>query len=269
MQEAIGYILASLIGISLGLIGGGGSILTVPVLVYVMGISTTLSTAYSLFIVGTTALVGSLNYMQRQLVCFRTAIIFSIPSFISVFLVRKYLVPIIPEKIMQLGSFTLTRDIFLMLLLAILMLFAALSMIKDKKKIEVLGQQETGKFNYLLISVEGFVVGAITGLVGAGGGFMIIPALVLFAKLDMKLAVGTSLIIITIKSLIGFLGDVANPNLTIDWMFLILFSTIASAGIFIGAYLSRFIESEKLKKAFGVFIILMAIYILVKELLLK
>lgn len=269
MQETIGYLLASLIGISLGLIGGGGSILTVPVLVYVMGISTTLSTAYSLFIVGITALVGSLNYMQRQLVCFKTAIIFSIPSFISVFLVRKYVVPIIPDKIIQLGAFSLTRDLFLMLLLAVLMLFAALSMMKDKKIAEPEVATQERKFNYLLISIEGFVVGAITGLVGAGGGFMIIPALVLFAKIDMKLAVGTSLIIIAIKSLIGFLGDIANPNLTIDWGFLLMFSTIASLGIFVGSYLSRFIEGNKLKKAFGWFVIVMAVYILVKELLLK
>ncbi len=111
------------------------------------------------------------------------------------------------------------------------------------------------------------MVGAITGLVGAGGGFMIIPALVVFAKLPMKMAVGTSLLIIAAKSLIGFVGDVMNPELTIDWTLLIIFSLIATVGIFVGSYLSNFIPGAKLKKAFGWFVAVMGVYILLKELL--
>jgi len=269
MQEIIGYILASLIGISLGLIGGGGSILTVPVLVYVMGVNPTLSTAYSLFIVGITALVGSVSYMQKKLISFKTALVFSVPSFVSVFLVRKYVMPAIPAEIIKLGDFSLTKDIFLMLVFAILMFFASISMIKKKKGEPENDENKEVKFNFPLIFIEGVVVGAITGLVGAGGGFMIIPALVVFAKLPMKMAVGTSLLIIAAKSLIGFTGDMSNPNLDIDWILLTIFSAIASVGIFIGSYLSNFIPGAKLKTGFGWFVIVTAIYILAKELLFK
>jgi uncharacterized membrane protein YfcA len=268
MQEIIGYILASLIGISLGLIGGGGSILTVPVLVYVMGVSPTLSTAYSLFIVGITALVGSVSYMQKKLISFKTALVFSVPSFVSVFLVRKYLVPAIPAEIIKIADFSLTKDIFLMLIFAVLMLFASISMIKKKKGQEE-GENQEIRFNFPLIFIEGLVVGAITGLVGAGGGFMIIPALVVFAKLPMKMAVGTSLLIIAAKSLIGFTGDMSNPNLNIDWTLLIIFSAVASVGIFVGSYLSNFIAGAKLKTGFGWFVVIMAVYILVKEIFFK
>lgn len=268
MQETLGYFLASLIGISLGLIGGGGSILTVPVLVYVMGVNPTLSTAYSLFIVGITALVGSWTYFQKNLISLKTAVVFSIPSFVSVFLVRKYVVPVIPKEIMHIGSFTLTRDILLMVIFAILMIFASVSMIRDKKKSsENIDENQEPQFNFPLIFTEGLVVGAITGLVGAGGGFMIIPALVVFAKIPMKMAVGTSLLIIAAKSLIGFIGDVMNPELNIDWTLLLIFSAVATIGIFIGSYLSNFIPGAKLKKAFGWFVAVMGVYILLKELL--
>ena len=269
MQEIIGYILASLIGISLGLIGGGGSILTVPVLVYVMGVNPTLSTAYSLFIVGITALVGSVSYMQKKLVSFKTALVFSVPSFVSVFLVRKYVVPAIPAEIIKLGDFSLTKDIFLMIIFAVLMFFASISMIKKKKGEPENDESKEVKFNFPLIFIEGIVVGAITGLVGAGGGFMIIPALVVFAKLPMKMAVGTSLLIIAAKSLIGFTGDMSNPNLDIDWILLTIFSAVASVGIFVGSYLSNFIPGAKLKTGFGWFVVIMAVYILAKELLFK
>lgn len=268
MQEIIGYTLALLIGISLGLIGGGGSILTVPVLVYVMRVHPTLSTAYSLFIVGITALAGSVSYMQKKLVSFKTALIFSIPSFISVFLVRRYVIPAIPDEIVKIANFVLTRDILLMLIFAVLMFFASISMIRNKKGTSEDENQEV-QFNFPLIFTEGLVVGAITGLVGAGGGFMIIPALVLFAKLPMKMAVGTSLLIIAAKSLIGFTGDMNNPNMHIDWNLLMIFSAIALVGIFVGSYLSNFISGAKLKTGFGWFVIIMAVYILAKELLFK
>ncbi len=268
MREILGYIFASLIGISLGLIGGGGSILTVPVLVYVMGVNATLATAYSLFIVGVTALVGCITYFQKKLVSVPTAIVFSIPAFTSVFLVRKFLIPAIPKEIIAIGGFMLTRDILLMLVFAGLMIFASVSMIKDDKdkEGEAPDDEQPHAFNLPLIFGEGVVVGALTGLVGAGGGFMIIPALVLFAKLPMKMAVGTSLLIIAAKSLIGFIGDVTNPTEAIDWNLLLSFSFIACVGIFVGAYLSTFIPGAKLKKGFGWFVAVMGVYIIAKEL---
>ncbi len=262
-------ILAVLIGISLGLIGGGGSILTVPVLVYVAGISPTLATAYSLFIVGTTSLVGAGMNMVKKAVHIPTAIIFSIPSFIAVYIVRKYVVPALPETVFSLSHVMVTKNVFIMIFFAMIMFLAAISMIRNKTTEADNEDLAHIQFNYTLIIIEGFVVGTLTGFVGAGGGFLIIPALVMFAKLPMRLAIGTSLLIIAIKSLVGFMGDVQNVAQQMDWMLLGSFTGAAVVGIFIGTYLSKFIKAETLKKGFGWFVLVMAFYILMKELVLK
>ena len=265
MESIIGYFAAGLIGISLGLIGGGGSILTVPVLVYLFHVEPTLATAYSLFIVGTTSLVGGVQSAMKNMVDFRTAVVFAIPSFVGVYLTRRYFVPLLPEELFTLGSFVVTRDIAIMVFFAIIMLVAAVSMIRNHGK-ESAGDQPIS-YNYPMIVVEGLVVGALTGIVGAGGGFLIIPALVLFAKLPMKKAVGTSLIIIAAKSLIGFLGDVGSGQ-QINFQFIIIVSIIAIAGIFLGSHISKYIESRKLKSGFGWFVLVMGIYVIFNEVVL-
>lgn len=262
MESIIGYFAAGLIGISLGLIGGGGSILTVPVLVYLFHVEPTLATAYSLFIVGTTSLVGGVQSAMRHLVDFKTAVVFAIPSFIGVYLTRRYFVPLLPDDLFSLGSFVVTRDVGIMVFFAIIMLIAAVSMIRNRGKESP--EDQPVKYNYPMIVVEGLVVGALTGIVGAGGGFLIIPALVLFAKLPMKKAVGTSLIIIAAKSLIGFLGDVGSGQ-QIDFNFIMIVSVIAIAGIFLGSYISKFIESRKLKSGFGWFVLVMGVYVIFNE----
>lgn len=264
-MEFFGYIAAILIGISLGLIGSGGSILTVPVLVYLLNVDPVTATAYSLFIVGLTSLVGSASYMQKDLVSYKTAIVFSVPSFIAVFITRKFILPAIPDILFTIGDFLFTKDLFVMIFFAVLMILAAISMIKNNKPDISFNEQS---FNYPLIMVEGFIVGLLTGLVGAGGGFLIIPALVLLAKLPMKMAVGTSLLIIAAKSLIGFTGDLGIQR-EIDWVLLFLVSLLALSGIFAGSYLSKFISSQKLKPAFGWFVMLMGMYIIGKELFLQ
>jgi uncharacterized protein len=265
-MEVIGYIASVFIGISLGLIGGGGSILTVPVLVYLFGINPVLATAYSLFIVGATSLVGVFSKHKKGLVNIKTALLFGAPAIAAVYTTRKYIVPAIPENIFRIEGFTITKPVLLMLLFAVLMVVASYSMIKGKQEDEA----ETGdgqKFNYPLILAEGIIVGILTGLVGAGGGFLIIPALVLLSKLPMKEAVGTSLLIIAAKSLIGFLGDVGMQ--TIDWKLLIIVTMLSIAGIFIGNIWSKKIAGNQLKKGFGWFVLVMGIYIIVKELFLS
>ncbi len=265
-MEIIGYIASIFIGISLGLIGGGGSVLTVPVLVYLFGIDAELSTAYSLFIVGTTALVGGIRNATLGNVNYKTAVVFTIPAFIAVYATRAYLVPAIPDGI-YIGDFVLEKDIAIMIFFALVMLAASMSMIRNNGKDGEDGEVEgEPQFNVPAIVAEGAVVGGLTGSVGAGGGFLIIPALVLFAKIPMKKAVGTSLLIIAAKSLIGFIGDVQRPDLCIDWMLLLSITAIAVVGIFIGIYLAKFIDGKKLKKGFGWFVLLMAVYIIVKQL---
>ena len=262
ITEILGYFGALIIGVVLGLIGGGGSILTVPVLVYLLSINPVTANAYSLFVVGSSALVGALRNVPKKLLDFRTAIVFSIPAFISVYLTRKFLVPAIPDEIFKMGEFTLTKNLGIMVFFAIIMLVASISMIRDKRSNEQ-SDALVVSYNYPLIILEGLVVGVLTGIVGAGGGFLIIPALVLFAKLPMKKAVATSLLIIAIKSLIGFIGDI--ENLAIDWAFLLGFTAISIVGIFFGIWLNKFIDGKKLKKGFGWFVLLMGIYIIIKE----
>ena len=259
--KILGYIGALIIGLVLGLIGGGGSILTVPILVYALSLNPVMGTAYSLFVVGITSLVGAIKNLMKGMVDIKTAIIFAIPAFIAVYLTRAFLIPAIPEELFQIGNFMVTKNLAIMLFFAIIMLLASVSMIRNKRK--ETDEETKITYNYPLIIVEGLVVGAITGIVGAGGGFLIIPALVLLAKLPMKKAVATSLLIIAIKSLIGFLGDV--QNLDIDWPFLLIFTGISIIGIFIGIWLNKFIDGKKLKKGFGWFVLVMGIYIIYKE----
>ncbi len=261
-MEFGGYLAAIVIGISLGLIGGGGSILTVPVLVYLFRIDAVLATSYSLFIVGTTSVIGSVTYFQKGLVNIKTAIVFGIPSILAVFLTRAFLVPAIPLEVLQVGNFLITKSILLMLLFAVLMIFASYSMIK-KEKIKVEKIEQPQVFNYPMILLEGMVVGVLTGLVGAGGGFLIIPALVVLSKLPMKEAIGTSLVIIAAKSLIGFFGE--HSGAMIQWVFLSKVTLFAIVGIFIGITISKKIDGAKLKPAFGWFVLVMGIYILLKE----
>ena len=264
-MEILGYIASVLIGISLGLIGGGGSILTVPVLVYLFHVEPVLATAYSLFIVGITSLVGAAPKYKQGLVDLKTAIIFGIPSITTVFLTRKFLIPVIPQNIFSIGDFAVTKPILIMVLFAMLMIAASISMIRNGIK----ETKDNGprKFNYPMILLEGSVVGILTGLVGAGGGFLIIPALVLFSKLPMKMAVGTSLLIIAAKSIIGFTGDLTNFKM--DWKLLLLVTGAAIIGILLGNGLNKKIPGEKLKKGFGWFVLVMGIYIIIRELIMK
>lgn len=262
-MEVLGYFMALLIGVSLGMIGGGGSILTVPVFVYIMHINPVLATAYSLFVVGLTALIGGYQSIRKGLVSLKTAVVFSIPAFIAVYVTRLLILPALPEIWLQAESYSISKGSGIMLLFAVLMMAAAYSMIKGRKEIKQ-EQVIIPKFNFLLITAEGLFVGFLTGLVGAGGGFLIIPALVLLAKLPMKTAVGTSLLIIAAKSLIGFTGDLQGDQI-MNWPFLLTFTSFSIGGIFLGSYLSNFVDGNKLKKGFGWFTLIMSTYILAKE----
>lgn len=258
-MEFLAYIGALFIGLVLGMTGGGGSLLTVPILVYVLHIHPVTATAYSLFIVGSTSSVGALKSFKNNLIDFKNGVLFVIPSFIGVYITRRYLINLLPDTIFSINEITLSKGTFLMLFFALVMLFAAYAMIRKKNE-----ENDSQKPSIPILIIQTFFIGIITGLVGAGGGFLIIPSLVLFAKIPMKKAIGTSLFIIAINSTIGFLGDV--QNLTIDWKFLSIFSSISIVGIFLGIYINQFINELQLKKGFAYFVFSMAFFILYKEL---
>lgn len=264
MMEILGYLAAVLIGISLGMIGGGGSILTVPALVYLMGTAPVDATAYSLFIVGATALVGAFQKYRDGLVNMKAALVFGIPSIIAVFLTRALIMPAIPDVIGSFAGYVVSKDLFIMMVFAILMVIASITMIRGSKNGAAADTSINHQLNLPLIFLEGALVGMLTGFVGAGGGFLIIPALVLLAKLPMKTAIGTSLLIIAAKSLIGFTGDIV--HLKIDWTLLGIFTSLAVAGIFLGNRLAHKTNDQQLKKAFGWFVLIMGIYIIYREL---
>jgi uncharacterized membrane protein YfcA len=263
--EIVGYLGAVAIGLSLGLIGGGGSILTVPILVYLFGVQPVLATAYSLFVVGFSSLIGGIKYARQGLVNFKTGIVFAIPAFSAVYISRRYLLPWLPDVWLKFDNMVLTKDIGVLLLFAVLMILASISMIRDKRNDPARTDIKNTHFNMPMLFLEGASIGVFTGLVGAGGGFLIIPGLVLFAKFPMKMAIGTSLMIIAVNSLLGFIGDVQIGR-AIDWPFLITITSLSVFGIFIGMYFSKKINGPQLKKAFGVFVLIMGVFMITKEL---
>lgn len=260
LMFAISLACALMIGITLGLIGGGGSILTVPVLVYLTGLDPHLATAYSLFVVGISSLAASVQNARKKLISYRTGLVFAFPAFIVVFLIRKFLLPAIPEQLFSIGGFVLMKSVALMLFFALVMLIASISMIRGRR--EMPAEMPTS-YNYPVIFLQGILVGSITGMVGAGGGFLIIPALIFLARLPIKRAVATSLLVISINSLFGFFGDL--QSLTIQWNFLLIFTGFSIAGVFIGTYFNTRIDNIRLRKLFGWFILVMGIFIMLKE----
>lgn len=259
--EIFGYLGALLVGLVLGLMGSGGSLIAIPIFTYLFHISPITTTAYSLFVVGTSSTIGALRNWEKGLVDFKIAIVFAIPAFIAVYVVRKYILPIIPMEIVTIYDVAVTKDMAIMVFLALIMLLCSLSMIRTKKSL--LDHKRLNRYNYPLIVLQGILIGLFTGVVGIGGGFLIIPTLVLLVKLPMKKAVATSLFIIALKSLIGFLGHLG--NLEINWDFLLRFTAISTLGIFLGIYFSSFIKGEKLKTYFGWLLLILSIGIFYKE----
>ena len=258
-MEFFGYLLAVLIGIFLGIFGGGGSLLAVPVFAYIFSLDEKVATAYSLFTVGISSIVGAIKQLGN--IEWKVTLIFGIPSIIAVWLVRFFIIPNLPEIIFDNETFIITRRMLIFGIFTFLLLISSFSMIyetnKNVKPINI-------KNFYVLIIIEGFIVGVLTGFVGAGGGFLIIPALVILIGLDIKKAIATSLIIIALKSTFGFfLGDVMVMN--IDWDFLVYFTLLTTLGVIIGTYFGKSIDKLKLKKWFGIFIMVIAISILFKE----
>lgn len=255
------FLLGILVGFLLGLLGGGGSILAVPIFVYIAGINPVVATGYSLFTVGITSLFGSIKNVKNKLINFETIIYFGSSSIITVFLIRKFIISNLPDIFFSISTFDFTKEIFIMGFFATIMFLSGISMIKNKKELEKLPKE----INKLNLTLYGALVGIIAGFVGAGGGFLIVPALVLFFKLDIKKAIATSIAIIGLNTSIGFLGEILSGAL-IDWAFLLKFTSLSIVGIILGDYTSKYVKQSLLKKLFGYFVILMSIVILIEEL---
>lgn len=261
-MEWLGYFASILIGISLGLIGSGGSILTVPVLVYLFHIDPLLATSYSLCIVGVSSIAGVISRLRQKLLDIKVILIFGAPSILGVFIARKFILHSIPNNFHVLPNYLISKSSFIMLFFAFLMLASAMSMILGKNNKEKEGQLPTYGPTLALV---GLLEGMVTGIVGAGGGFLIIPALVILGKLPMKKAIASSLFIITIKSLVGFGGDLM--HVTVDWKFLMIIITLATLGIISGNYLNKKMDGAKLKKGFGWFVLGMSLIIIAEQIL--
>jgi uncharacterized membrane protein YfcA len=257
----LGCLASVLVGVVLGMLGGGGSILSIPILVYLFGVEPVLASAYSLFVVGITSLVGAIPKYRQQLVNVRTGLIFGVPSILAIFLTRSLVVPAIPEVIVSIGEWQLTKRLLLLGVFALLMVLASVPMIRGRQDLE----SDSQRFRYFLLVVEGILIGFLTGLVGAGGGFLIIPALVFLTGLKFKTAVGTSLLIIAVNSLLGFVGDLASGQQDIQWSFLLLIAFLAVAGIFLGNRWAGRVSATRLKRAFGWLTLVMGVYILLRE----
>ncbi len=302
INQILGYITALFIGITLGIFGGGGSILTLPVLVYLIGTESTLGIVYSMLIVGVTTFVGAINAYLKKTLNLKAAYSFGIPSVIAVFLTRKFITPWIEEGVWMIGSYELLGKHLLMILFALLMIIVALFMIFKKNKEEELLKDNRKRF-YFGIVLKALLVGFISGLIGAGGGFVIVPAMIAFYKLDTKKAIGTSMIIISGNSLVGFLGyfinyilnDLAKNSVELmpalgnylkynhslsfyhvtayyanmDWSFLSIFTFICTIGVILGAKIAQNINSKNLKRAFGFFVLGMGIFVFAYEFYLK
>jgi len=263
LSEILGYASALLVGLVIGLAGGGGSILTVPIFVYVFGIAPVLAITYSLFVVGVTSLIGSVSHLWQRRVALRVTAAFALPSFISVYLSRRFLLPLLPDPLIQFGSFALPKDKAILYFFAFVMVVAARAMIRSDSPER--GEAQDGRPRYGSLALDRLAVGLLTGTIGAGGGFLIVPMLVLMAGLPIRRAVATSVLIIAVNSFVGFMGDVQHTEL--NWRFLLPFTGLSVVGIFIGLSVSQFVKPETLKKGFGWFVLTVAGYMIIRELL--
>lgn len=259
--EIIGYFSALFVGLVLGTLGGGGSILAVPILVVFFRVEPQNATVYSLFIVGVTSLYGAVQHFKAKLIHPKNALLFGIPAVISISLTRLIVVPALPPVI-QLGEhIVFERNTFIMSLFAILMILASIPMIRGQKELS----SSTRKNRPMVLVFFGLIIGLISGLVGAGGGFMIIPSLSIFMKVPIKNAIATSIVIIAINSLSGFTAELFKPSVHLDWILLLGFTLIATGGLILGLKINHKIQSVKLKKGFGIFVLLIGVSILITE----
>lgn len=260
-MEIIGYLALVGVGIMLGMTGGGGSILSVPILVYLFSLDVVMASAYSLFIVGITSMVGTVLKQKERLVDVRSGLIFAVPSILAAFSTRKWVVPSIPDLIFHAGSFQLTkRGLLLGILAFVIIVVSVRTIINGRAKTNPVGPIKSHG-----LILMGLIAGILAGLLGVGGGFLILPALVVFARIPFGSAVGTTLFVIALNSLLAFMGDLL--NYAINWTFLLSITGLSIAGVFVGILSNNMIPAQPLQKSLGWITLGLGIWILFNELL--
>lgn len=234
--------------------------LSIPVLVYLFGIEPQLATSYSLLLIGISASSGAYQNIRKKLVAYNAALYYGVPSIIAVYSVRRWVMPNLPKVLFHIGSYTVDKSLYILTILAVVMLIAGYKMITSGPPAE----DSEHEINHLQLAFFAVMIGAFLGLVGAGGGFLMVPALIYFANVPTKKAIGTSLLLVAVNSFIGFLGDMRS-HVVIDWSFFLAFACFSIVGVFIGQYLAGHIQNNKLKRYFGWFILITAVFIVVKE----
>ncbi|MBS1623927.1 MAG: sulfite exporter TauE/SafE family protein [Bacteroidetes bacterium] len=257
--QILGYIGALLTGLVLGLLGGGGAAVSIPILVYAFGVEASIATGYSLLIVAFTALFGSIQNIRLGHVRYGALAKCGLPALISIYVMRRYLIHSIPDVFFSYGSFTLTKNSFILFILAFFMIIVARNMIWPRPS-----RIEPKPEPYLLVLVQSVIIGLFTGLVGAGGGFLLIPLILAVEPMEFRNATATSLVLVTLNSTIGFIGDLQS-HLTIDWVFLGTFVALSAAGVLGGIAIANKVDNVKLRRIFGYTMMAIAIYILIRE----
>jgi uncharacterized protein len=249
------------IGMSLGLIGAGGSILTIPALVYILKIDPLTSSVYSMFIVGTSSLVGGIKSFSKNLVDFRIVTLFGFPSLVGVLIARNIIYPSIPAQLHPINNFTVSKSGLFMFCISVIMFYVGLKMLIKSEKDQIHEKFKDSKS--LLLPLQGLFIGTLTALLGIGGGFLIVPALFFWTNLPMKKTVGTTLVIIAINALVSFLNSYSKTIL--NWHFLLLFSAGSMIGMFLGIKTREVITGIHLTKMFGWLVLGISLFIVYKE----
>lgn len=250
LLEVLGYVAAIFTGFVLGSLGSGGSILAMPVLMYLFGIDPIEATSYSLFIVGTTAVYGTVKNQAKGMVQWKVVVSFGAPMLLAVAIARALIIPQLPETILGVSA-----GRFITILFAVLMLFAAFAMWRGRK-------EKGGHRSIWILVVQGVFTGLLTGTVGAGGGFIIVPVLILGLGLDVREAVGTSLAVIAVNSAVGFVSDMLVGQMNIDWTIILSFTALSALGLYIGTKVAGKLPQAILKKAFAVMVSIIAVIML-------
>lgn len=256
----LGALLFLLIGMVLSLLGSGGALLTIPVLVYVFDINPYWATSYSLFIMGVSNWNATIYNIKSKLIHYKVALYFAIPGLMVTYFIRRFIMPVIPEVVFENEILSVSKGTLIMLVFSLLIFYTAIRTLKTKTVTE----NVPGKFSRLSNALQGAGIGVVTGFAGAGGGFLIVPALLFTVKIPMKEAVATSLFIISITTSLGFLGDL-NPSVYMDWPFLFYCVAFSMAGIYMTNRIKDRFSNKTLKLIFGYFILGLSILIFIIE----